>query len=440
MKVVSLFFALFISIFSNAQNAFEIQDGKKLSIPFKLINNLIFIQIEVNGVDLTFFVDSGVHETTIFSLEDKNLTLSNLEKMTFTGLGSSGSIEGFKSENNVAKIGKNFVNKSFAFYIISDPEFNISSHIGIPVNGIIGYHFFKDHQIVIDYEAKKMIVYSDSQKFQSKTKKFEQFPITIEKFKPYLEADVEMTKERKPSKLLLDLGNTDAIWLFPKLIKDFVYNRPNIDDYLGRGFNGDVYGKRSRIHHLYIGKFAFEKPLTAMPDEYSIQHLNLVQDRKGSIGSEILRRFTVAFDYKNQKIYLRKNRNFDDPFHFNMSGLDFKQDGLQWEQDLMPVETKKNPNQQGTEVINNSLQYKFVLKPIFSIAGVRKDSPGALAGLQKDDVLIMINGKKTSDMTLQKINDLMKSEKGRTIELDITRKFKKMTIRFVLEDPIPYQD
>jgi hypothetical protein len=34
----------------------------------------------------------------------------------------------------------------------------------------------------------------------------------------------------------------------------------------------------------------------------------------------------------------------------------------------------------------------------------------------------------------------MKSEEGRTIELDITRKFKKMTIRFVLEDPIPYQD
>ena len=82
----------------------------------------------------------------------------------------------------------------------------------------------------------------------------------------------------------------------------------------------------------------------------------------------------------------------------------------------------------------------MTLKPIFSIAGVRKDSPGALAGLQKDDVLIMINGKKTSDMTLQKINDLMKSEEGRTIELDITRKFKKMTIRFVLEDPIPYQD
>jgi hypothetical protein len=26
-------------------------------------------------------------------------------------------------------------------YIILDPEFNLSSHVGIPVNGIIGYQF-----------------------------------------------------------------------------------------------------------------------------------------------------------------------------------------------------------------------------------------------------------------------------------------------------------
>ncbi|KQT20567.1 peptide-binding protein [Chryseobacterium sp. Leaf404] len=440
MKPVGILFFLLVSIFFNAQNSFEMIQPKKVTIPFKLINNLIFIQIEVNGVELTFFVDSGVNETTIFSLENKEIKFSNLEKTTFTGLGTSGSIDGFKSEGNTAKIGKNLLNKDFYFYIISDPEFNISSHIGIPVNGIIGYQFFKNHQIIIDYEGKKMTLFSDDQSFKSKVKKFEELPITIEKSKPYILADVEMTNTPKSSKLLLDLGNTDAIWLFPKLIKDFVYNRPNIEDYLGRGFNGDIFGKRSRIHQLSLGKFKFEKPLIAMPDEYSIQNLNLVKDRKGSIGSEILRRFTLAFDYKNEKLYLKKNRNFNDPFHFNMSGIDFKQDGMQWEQDLMRVEAKKSMDLQSTEVIANTLQYKFVLKPIFSVAGVRKDSPGALAGLQKDDLLIKINGKKTTDMTLQKIVDLMKSDEGRAIEMEIERKFKPMKIRFILEDPIPYQE
>ncbi|MGS0748290.1 hypothetical protein [Halpernia sp. GG3] len=119
-----------------------------------------------------------------------------------------------------------------------------------------------------------------------------------------------MTSDAKPSKLLLDLGNSDAIWLFPNLIKDFVYNRPNIQDYLGRGFNGDIFGKRSRIKELSIGDFNLEKPLIAMPDEYSIQHLTLVKERKGSVGNDVLRRFTVILDYPNKKIYLKKNRDF----------------------------------------------------------------------------------------------------------------------------------
>lgn len=440
MKPLGILVILLISIFSNAQNTFEMREPKKVVIPFQLINNLIFIPIEVNGVELTFLVDTGVNETTIFSLENKEIILSNLEKMAFTGLGSSKSIEGFKSEGNLAKIGKNLINKDFTFYIISDPDFNISSYIGIPVNGIIGYQFFKNYPVIIDYESEKITLFHDDTVFKSRVRKFEEFAITIEKFKPYIWADVEMTNDPKSSKLLLDLGNTDAIWLFPKLIKDFVYNSPNIDDYLGRGFNGDIFGKRSRIHNLYLGKFKFEKPITAMPDESSIQNLNLAKDRKGSIGNEILRRFKVALDYRNEKLYLKKNRNFDDPFHFNMSGIDFKQDGMQWEQDLMHVETKKNTNQQSIEIINNSLQYKFVLKPVFSVAGVRKDSPGALAGLQKDDLLIKINGKKTTDMTMQKIVDLMKSEEGKTIEMEIERKSRPLKIKFILEDPIPYQD
>ena len=47
--------------------------------------------------------------------------------------------------------------------------------------------------------------------------------------------------------MLIDLGNSDAM-AFPNRIPNFNYNRPNIDDFLGRGFNGDIYGKRSRIH------------------------------------------------------------------------------------------------------------------------------------------------------------------------------------------------
>lgn len=439
MKFRLFLLGLLLSIFVSAQNTFELINTKKAIIPFRFINNLIFIPINVNGADLTFLLDTGVSETILFSLENKEVKLSNIEKVKFSGLGGSLSIDGLKSERNIGKIGDAIVNTSMSLYIIIDEEFNISPHVGIPVNGVIGYHFFKDHPIYIDYTSKKITVYENIALLEKKIRRFEEFPITIEKNKPYLHADVEMTNEKKDSKLLIDLGNSDAIWLFPALIKNFVYNRPNIDDFLGRGFNGDIYGKRSRIHNFYLGNFKFEKPLTAMPDEFSIQHVNLVENRKGSIGSEIMRRFTVVFDYPNQKLYLKKNRNFDDPFHFNMSGLDFRQDGLEWQQDRINIETQKS-TKVVNEVYKEAFRYKFSLKPIFSIAGVRKDSPAYEAGLKKDDKVLSINGERTADMTLEKIMELMKSSEGRNITMIIQRKNEELTFRFMLEDPIPYQE
>ncbi|PQA97076.1 peptide-binding protein [Chryseobacterium shigense] len=440
MKLKLFLLTFLFSIFIDAQNNFELVNVKKAVIPFKLINNLIFIPVNVNGAELTFMLDTGVAETILFSLDNKEIKFENVEKIKFSGLGGNVSIDGFKSDRNIAKIGNKIINSSMLLFIITDEEFNISSHIGIPVNGVIGYHFFKNHPIYIDYTAKKITVYENDDVLKKKLRKFTELPLSIEKDKPYLYADIEMTNDKKSSKLLIDLGNSDAIWLFPTLIKDFVYNRPNIEDYLGRGFNGDIYGKRSRIHNFYLQDFKFEKPLTAMPDEYSIQHVNLVADRKGSVGGEIMRRFSVVFDYTAGKLYLKKNRNFDDPFHFNMSGLDFKQDGLEWQEDRVKIEPKKL-SEASTEIsVTNNFQYKFTLKPIFSVAGVRKDSPAFIAGLKKDDRVLTINGSKTSDMTMEKIMEMMKSEEGRTITLVIQRKNKEMTFHFVLEDPIPYQE
>ncbi len=43
-------------------------------------------------------------------------------------------------------------------------------------------------------------------------------------------------------------------------------------------------------------------------------------------------------------------------------------------------------------------------------------------------------------MTLEKIVELMKSSEGRNITMVIRRKNEELTFRFMLEDPIPYQE
>lgn len=438
-----LAFILVFSSFCFGQEGFGISDKNKTVIPFQLINNLIFIPLNINGTNLTFLLDSGVNETILFSLDQQEVNFNDIEKVKFAGLGGTKSIEGLRSDNNTVTVGKDFRDPKHTIFIILDESINFSAHVGIPVNGIIGHQFFKNHPVKIDYITKKITVYTDLKDIGKKLARFTEIPITIEGNKPYVMAGVEQKDERTESKMLLDLGNSDAVWLFPKLIKNFIYNRPNVYDYLGQGFNGDIYGRRSRIHHLYLAEFKFEKPLTAMPDEYSIQNLKLVPDRKGSVGSEILRRFTVIFDYPGHKIYLRKNRHYQDLFLFNKSGLDIQHDGVTWESDLVKVETRKtNTVSEGINVYDTreGFRYNFVLKPKYSVAGCRKDSPCDLAGIQKGDRLIRINGKKVGDLTLQRISEMMKAEDGTRVTIEVERNGGQMNIAITLTDPIPYQD
>ena len=437
-----IIFSLIFNIWTKAQDGFVLDNSDKTVIKFQLINNLIFVPMTVNGVELNFLLDSGIAETLLFSLDNKDVDFKNIETITFKGLGETVSIEALKSIKNDVKIGKNFVDRSHTIFLVLDEGFNISQDIGIPVNGIIGYHFFKNHPVEVNYIKKTLTIYKDRSKFPKKVNRYSDFPMSVEFNKPYMNVDVEMKHDKQSSKLLLDLGNTDSVWLFPTLMKDFIYNRPNIDDFLGRGFSGDIFGKRSRINSLSIGDFKFNRPIASMPDEFSIQHLKLVKDRKGSIGSEILRRFTIIFDYPDNKIYLKSNRYLNDSFLIDGSGLEIKQDGLIWEKEQVKVKTAKlSTSTNEINVIDNnpdSFQYKFTLKPKFLVSGTRKDSPAQKSGIIKNDELISIDKQQTKDMTLNNIHRILKTNVSRKIHLEIKRNGVPMKFEFTLEDPIPY--
>lgn len=442
MRIFTLLF-LMIMILAAGQKNNGLQTRTKAVIPFQLINNLIFVPLNLNGANLTFLLDSGVNETLLFSLENKEVNFNNVVKVKFSGLGETRNIEGLKSDNNIITIGKDLKDEAQTVYIILDENINFSSHVGIPVNGIIGYSFFKNHPVMIDYLRQKITVYNDRKTLNRKLRRFTEFPISLEGNKPYMRAGVEQRHTPVDSKMLLDLGNSDAVWLFPNLIPDFVYNRPNIDDYLGQGFNGDIFGKRSRIHSLRIGDYILEKPVAAMPDEFSIQHLKLVPDRKGSIGNDVLRRFTVLFDYPESKLYLKPNANFKDPFVFNKSGLDIQHDGVVWEKDLVKVPTAATTSE-NTDMpymeIPQTFKYNFKLKPQYSVAACRGASPCDAAGLRKGDKLLTINKKPAGDFTLQKIIDLLRQADGTKVTFEIERNQEKMIFSLILSDPIPYSD
>jgi hypothetical protein len=440
MKNRILFFFLFIyALTISAQSGFRFKkEANKVKISFKLINNLVFIPIHVNGVELTFLLDSGVKETILFSLEDKNeISLKNIEKITLRGLGSEDAIEGLKSVGNLLEVA-GMESSSHLLYIIVDQNFNLSSLVGIPVNGIIGSTLFKNGVVEINYEKKRIVFYKNSRKNRKRIeRKYKKVPITIEGSKPYVSGNVVIDSDLIPTKLLVDVGNSDAIWLFQDVSDKINVPINNFEDYLGKGFSGDVVGRRARIETFLISDFKFSRPIVAFPDSSSIRHLTMVPDRVGSIGGEILRRFSVIFDYPNEFLYLKKNRQYFAPFVYNKSGIEIMHSGVQWIKETVQLQTfpiTVDHADTNRERNISNFKYKFQLKPVFEIANIRKNSPAANSGLQKGDVIISINKNPAYNYTLQEINSLLKPEEEKWIILEIERDSKPMKFRFQLID------
>ncbi len=426
----------FWQISMSGQSGFQFENNKdKIAIPFQLINNLVFIPLEVNGVPLNFLLDSGVDETILLSLDDKEeVSLHSVKKIKLKGLGSNEPIEGLKSSNNILSY-KGLVDRNHDVYIVLDQSFNFSSHIGIPVNGIIGYNFFKDNIVEVNYDKKKVFVYKDSKKIRKKKLKYAVSPITIERNKPYLMTTVALEKEEIPSKLLLDIGNSDALWLFENQEKNINIPKVKFEDYLGKGFSGDIHGFRAKISSIQINSFKFANPIVAFPDSVSIKSVNRVADRVGSIGGELLKRFNVIFDYPNQTFYLKKSSYYDDPFSYNMSGIELQNDGMQWVQETVNLQTVNLDNSydgNGNKT-QNDFKLKFTLKPVFSIASVRKNSPAEASGIQVGDLIISINKVEAYRYSLQSINDLLKSEEGKWLYFDVERNGKPLKFKFQLK-------
>jgi S1-C subfamily serine protease len=162
----------------------------------------------------------------------------------------------------------------------------------------------------------------------------------------------------------------------------------------------------------------------------------LVPNRSGSVGSEILRRFSIVFDYSNQNIFLKINGNFRAPFSYNKSGIEIQHNGLQWVQETVSIQTVPlKKSDEGASIENaskNNFKFKFELKPIFKISNIRKNSPAAISGLKKGDIIFKINKVPAFEYSLEKINSLLKSEDEKWITFEVEREGMILIFKFQL--------
>ncbi|MET2984186.1 aspartyl protease family protein [Aureibaculum conchae] len=435
-RFLHIILLLFLYVNSYAQDKFNILGNKdSYAVSFKMINNLIVIPIEVNGEKLNFLLDTGIDNSLLINLKLKDsLNLKNVEEVRLRGLGEGEHIYAIKSKNNSFKLGKIF-NNNHMVYAIHSEDLDLSSRLGIDVNGIIGGDLFRDFIVEINYTSKRVKFYNpDTYKYKD-CKRCEDFDIHFYKNKPYIYATVDVEKEI-PVKLLIDSGGSDALWLFDKSSLDISVPERHFNDYLGRGLSGNVYGKRSKIKKIMLGSYILEDANVAYPDFNSIEKAYKHEGRNGSIGSEVLKRFRIVYDYPNKRLTIKKpSKYFNDPFLYNMSGVELAHNGS-----VLVGERQKrmasqlgggNESEQSTVQLVYSLVY--ALKPSYKIAEIREDSPAEKAGLLKGDIVKKINGRPAYEYKLQDITYLFSSKEGKKVKLEIERDGVKMQYDFKLK-------
>lgn len=443
-----IYFFLFLFLFITplgfwAQNGFDFlnQNKQKISVNFKLINNLIVIPLKINNKELSFILDTGSNKTILFNLsQNDSIGLKNIEKVALQGLGMGNTVEALLSKNNKVTL-ENIQSDNETIYVILKDYFDLSGKMGTTIHGIIGHNLIKNFVVKINYINKKIYFYKHENFVYKKCRKCEVFPIKIIRSKPFIKAKVQLDtigNALTDVNLLIDSGGSDALWLFEDFSRKIITPKKYFNDILGEGLSGTIYGNRSRIPKFKLGTFYLNQPTVSFLDSLTTLNARVFKDRNGSIGSGILKRFTVWIDYKNRRLALKKNSNFSGKFNYNMSGLDVVYDGKQLvrEEETKTYSDAYNQNLGSNNSVSFITSFSYKFKPSFKISNVVKNSPADLVGMKIGDIILSINGIPAHDFTLTKIIGKFQERDNKKIKMFINRNGQKLNFEFRLEKKI----
>ncbi len=380
--------------------------GKKsINIPFKLVHNLIIIPVKINNSnELNFILDTGVRSiliTRLFYTDSLDLNQTNRTKIQ--GLGTGYTIDALTSSGNSLSL-PGIKGENQEVFVLMEDIFNLSTRMGMPVHGIIGYDIFKNFIVKINYSSKVLTLYRPDVVLKKK-RKAEEYPLYIENDKAYIYANVRQHEgDTLKVKLVVDTGASHTLSLYLPSDDRLALPPVTMEAYLGRGLSGDINGRIGRLDAFRMGRYELQNLPASYPDAESIKLALNVANRNGNLGSDILKRFTVIFDYPHKRLLLIPNSTYKEPFHFNMSGF---------------------------EVSTPMPGVNFYL-----VTNVVANSPAMSVGVKDGDELVSINGRACSELSLNDVLEILESKPGRKLRLKLRRESTIISKDLVLQSRI----
>lgn len=358
---------------------FERARTRRISLPFLLQRNLIIVSARLNGQGpYNFLLDSGVGISILTDPAVKNfLQLRTGEEIRLLGAGESEQpLLAYRVDSVQVQL-PGAVAPALTFFAISEDVLNLSAYVGMPIHGILGYDVFQSFVVEIHADPALLYLHDPARYRAPRSRRWAHIPLTMRANRTYLTTAVQLNDTlAMPLKLLLDTGAGHALSLETGSASDIPLPQRRLRAQLGLGLNGNINGYLARVPSMQLGRYRVQALLASFPDAQEVR-LKTTVPRDGGLGFELLKRFTTIIDYQQNRLLLRPNTLYHDPFEHDMSGIDLLAVGIDYRRYL-------------------------ILK-------VEPGSPAATAGLQPDDELLIINMQPTGNMTLTQISRLLHS-------------------------------
>jgi hypothetical protein len=169
---------------------FDLEGGRKrLNIPFRMVRDMIIIRLSINDKGpFNFILDSGVGLMLITDpkLVD-SINIPNKRTLKISGLGEGDDYEAYITSSLKVDI-PGLHSYDIAAAILKTDHFGLSNYAGIPIHGLLGYEFFNNLAVKIDFSDSTLTV--SRQKDMLRLRRGTKIPITIENRKPYIDAKI----------------------------------------------------------------------------------------------------------------------------------------------------------------------------------------------------------------------------------------------------------
>jgi hypothetical protein len=368
-----------------------------LGVPFNFENDHLMVQGRVNGSKpLWFMLDTGAEATIVNKGRLAELGLQPFGTASISGGGNSTEFA-FADVGRLEIGGATLLNQRDGVIDLAGLE----RIYGMPMGGLLGYDFFSRFVVRVNYDTKTIDLLEPSPRaYRSSGTRI---PFIIEGGQPHIPSKISVpTVPPIDADLIVDAGAADTVNLTAPFVKanrllELARKTPAPGPNTLAGSEKEFFAQasvRGKLQSVSLGPFELKDiPSNLMVNTKGAYASNSFS---GVIGEGVLHRFNTIYDYSKNVMVLVPNAEFDKPFP--------------------PRKTF------GATFLSGGPDYT-----VFTVTGVRKDSPAESVGLKKDDVVVAIDEAAAGTLRLADVRKQL-SEDGAHHRLKVQRGDETITI------------